>query len=144
VRAQACRPPLDVAAQAVLERGGGRWVGVVLEARSRQPELARAFREGRRQLRHGQPPCLDELGSRRREALGPRRDRVEWSDTELYTAQRRVALRQRRKVVLRHAGACRQQAREHPVEIRPSCCRPTLDDRETVGGEDERRQLAAQ
>ena len=65
-------------------------------------------------------------------------------EAELHAAQRRVPLRERGEIVLRHRRARREEARERPVEVRAARGGPALHDGEAVRGEDERRDLAAE
>ena len=134
----------DVARQTRVELLLGRCGAGVRESRRRQPELPRAF--GERRCEHGQRsgPFLDELGRQPRERSRPRCERGGVGVPELHASQRGVPLRKRREVRLRNVGTCREEAAERTVEVRASCCRPALHDRQPVWGEDERRDLASQ
>ena len=116
-----------------------------------------------RAARRGRPSSAGALGERRARARRAPRGAASTSaapsaatrsvhgssasrpdEAELHAAQRGVSLRERREVVLRHAGARGEEPAEHAVEVRAARGRPALDDGQPVGGEDERRDLAAQ
>ena len=114
--------------------------------RRARPKLAR---RRRRKPGPGRRDRLSRAAGRRSGAkLGhpgrPRGERVALREAELDPLQRRVALRKRRRVLLRNGEPSRLQPPRGPVEVGPAGGRAALHDREPVGREDQRRELAAQ
>jgi hypothetical protein len=144
VRPDSGRAAIDVPVEPCLERLHGRRLRVVAEVRVRQAELSGALGEaGREQAQHF-PACVDERAAEGRDAFRPRLECVTRRDSELHTAQRCVALRERGGVLLRRRCPSRQQACECAIEVRTPRRRPAFHDRQPVGCEDERVELAPQ
>jgi hypothetical protein len=144
VRAGAGRPALQVARESRVEVCDGGRLRVVGEPRFLEQKLARAGGEAGREELQGLAPMPNELRAEGCDLLGPRLEGVPAREPELHAAERCVALRERREVVLGHRGTGREEPAESAVEVRAACGRPALHDSETVGCEDERRHLAAE
>ena len=119
VRPDARGRALDVPLEPRLELGSGRRLAVVDERRARQAELVRDSGESRassaasvaRRAATSSAPSVADL-------LRPRRDRVTRREPRSDASQRRVALRDRGRVVGRERCARRLQPRERAVEVR--------------------------
>ena len=84
----------------------------------------------------------DQLRAELGDLLRPRRNRVARREAGRDAAERGVPLRDRGAVLRRQPRARREQPPERAVEVRAAHRGPALDDREPVGREDERRDLA--
>ena len=143
MRAEPGGAAVDVLVHAPLERFLRRRLRLVPEPRARQAELVRARGERRRQRCQRRPAELDQHCAERRDALGPRFERRAVRQPRLHPPQRRVPLRERGLVLLRHACASRKDAAEYPVEVGAPRSRAALDDGEAIRCEDKGRELAA-
>ena len=143
VRADPGCSPLDVTSEPSLELGRGRWVGRVPEPCVGQPQLIRALFEQRGECLERQPAGDHELGRENRCSLGPRLEGRAVREAELNATERSVSLGEGREVVLRDRPSGGKQPRNDTVEVGTPGRRSPFDDREPVGREDERRELAA-
>ena len=99
--------------------------------------------EARLERAEGLESSVDEIRAEARHLLRPRHDRAARGQTGGSAPERGVSLSHGRRVLGRDVRPRRLKPHKHSVEVRASRRRPALDDRETVGREDERLDLAA-
>src|SRR6266536_3101271 len=144
MRTEACRTAFEITIESSLECCDRRRLSLVRHAGRRKPQLLCPLGKARCKQGNYFGARLDQLAAEARGLFRPWSDRVTRRVARRYASQRCITLRDRSRVHHRKSRARGCQPAEHAIEIGTANGRAAFDDRKSIRGEHERRNLGAQ